>query len=479
MKKLNKIGFVFALLLIFSLTLGACGKKDEPVDKPEPTTAPVVDNQSDKEEDADPTPTPTPEPPRDLGGITIKVADWYTTGTSEPTTAREIDQQAYREELQEIHNFTLVQENIGTWNEYSELFITSTMSGTPLADIFIMDPKFTPEPLKQGLLYPISDLPSFDPKDERWNQSVIELMTQGDKVYGFSEENNSPGLGVFWNKRIFEEAGLEPDLLYDYQQDENVWTWDKMEELCKQLTLDRDSDGITDVYAITCWSVEFSKAAVFSNGSDYVRFNSETGRYENNQMADDYLEGIKFGVDLFNKGYMQDAPEGAEHKWWVGAFASGQAAMMVGEWYEHPSLQDMEDDWGYCFFPKGPGPNAKMQTMFLGNIRVVPNTLDAQRADDAMFAYSKWISAPPGYEDDDEDYSYYYTKVRDSRAVEETIIPMIKGQGMRSLVYQVPGLSFRWGGNMDGGGYAGISAIEIAEEASAQYDAIINDFYAD
>ena len=311
----------------------------------------------------------------------------------EPTTAREIDQQAYREELQEIHNFTLVQENIGTWNEYSELFITSTMSGTPLADIFIMDPKFTPEPLKQGLLYPISDLPSFDPKDERWNQSVIELMTQGDKVYGFSEENNSPGLGVFWNKRIFEEAGLEPDLLYDYQQDENVWTWDKMEELCKQLTLDRDSDGITDVYAITCWSVEFSKAAVFSNGSDYVRFNSETGRYENNQMADDYLEGIKFGVDLFNKGYMQDAPEGAEHKWWVGAFASGQAAMMVGEWYEHPSLQDMEDDWGYCFFPKGPGPNAKMQTMFLGNIRVVPNTLDAQRADDAMFAYSKWISA--------------------------------------------------------------------------------------
>ena len=51
------------------------------------------------------------------------------------------------------------------------------------------------------------------------------------------------------------------------------------------------------------------------------------------------------------------------------SFASGQAAMMVGEWYEHPSLQDMEDDWGYCFFPKGPSPNAKMQTMFLGNIK--------------------------------------------------------------------------------------------------------------
>ena len=461
MKKLRKISTILAMLMILVFALSACKASDKPTDAPEPTVAPKVDDKDDDE--PTPEPTPTPEPPRDLGGISIKVADWFTTGTSEPTTAREIDTQAYREEIQDVHNFTLVQENIGTWAEYQELFITSTMSGAPLADIFIMDPKFVPEPLKQGLLYPISDLPSFDPEDERWNHSVVELMKQNNKVYGFTEENNSPGLGVFWNKRIFEEAGLDPDLLYDLQKDENAWTWSKLEELSKQLTFDRDADGITDVYAITCWSVEFSKAAVFSNGSDYVRFNNETQRYENNQMSDEYLDGIKLGVDFFSKGYMQPAPEGAEHKWWVGAFAGGQAAMMVGEWYEHPSFQDMEDDWGYCFFPKGPGPNAKMQTMFLGNIRVVPATLDAQRADDVLYAYTKWVSAPPGYEDEEGDYTYYYTRVRDSRAVEETIAPMIEGQGMRSLVYQVPGLSFRWGGNMDGGGFESISAIEIAE----------------
>ena len=83
------------------------------------------------------------------------------------------------------------------------------------------------------------------------------------------------------------------------------------------------------------------------------------------------------------------------------------------------------------------------------------------------------------FRSDEADYSDYYTKVRDARAVEETIIPMVEGQGMRSMVYQVPGLSFRWGGNMDGGGFESISAIEISDEASAQYDAIINDFYTD
>jgi hypothetical protein len=42
----------------------------------------------------------------------------------------------------------------------------------------------------------------------------------------------------------------------------------------------------------------------------------------------------------------------------------------------------------------------------------------------------------------------------------------------------VPGLSFKHGANEDGGGLGNISAIEIADAASALYDATIADFYA-
>jgi ABC-type glycerol-3-phosphate transport system substrate-binding protein len=421
--------------------------------------------------------TPTPVPPRDLGGIEIVVADWWSTGeVVEPATQKDEDTLAYREELQKKHNFTIVQKNIGSWAEYQEIFTTSTMAGDPIADIFIMDQKFVPEPLKQGLFYPLSELPSFDPASETWNSSMTDYMTQNGTVYGFTEEQNGPGLGVFFNKRLFEEAGLDPELLYELQKN-GEWTWDKLEELCKTLTKDNNADGITDIYAICAWQVEVVKAAVFSNGSDYIKFNPATGKYENNQNSDEYLDGVKLGVDFFQKGYIKPDPEGADFTWFEGAFKNGEAAMCVTEWYRNSAFQDMEDDWGFVFFPAG--PKGQMRTMYTGNVRILPAGLDAQHADDVMWAYSQWVGTVPGYEDQSTDYSYYYTLTRDARTVDETLIPMIEGQGVRSLLYQVPGLSFKYGSNMEGGGLGALSAVEISEAASATFDALIADFYTE
>jgi ABC-type glycerol-3-phosphate transport system substrate-binding protein len=405
------------------------------------------------------------------------VGDWYTTSVAEPKTPKEVDQQAYREQLQSDHNFTLVQENIAAWAEYAELFITSTIAGDPVADIFIMDPAMVPEPLKQGLMYPVSDLPSFNGfEDKMWNNAVKESYEQNGKIYAFSEVNDLLGLGVFWNRRLFEEAGLDPDLPYDLQAS-GEWTWEKMRELARTLTEDKDNDGQTDVYGFTGWQRELVKAAVFSNGADYVRFNSDTGRYENNQKSDDVLAAIKYSVDNYNEGLIAPTPEGASYTAFIDIFKTGQAAMCPAEWYRHTDFADMADDWGFVFHPKGPSANAKMQTMYLTNPRVMPINIDAQRADDVAFAYSKWVGEVPGYEEEERDLSYYYANVRDARAVEETIIPMLEGQGVFSLVYMIPGLSFKHGANEEDGGLGDISAIEIADAASANYDALINDFY--
>ncbi len=476
MSTMKRCSVLIMMLVMAVFVLTACSSASETGGENTPTPTKAADEVKTPDATATPSPTPTPEPPRDLGGAEILVGDWWSTDeVAEPATTKEEDTLAYRDELQANHNFTLKQVNLGAWAEYQEIFITSTMAGDPAADIFIMDPKFVPEPLKQGLLFPLTDLPSFDPASETWNKNVIDFMTVGGKVYGFSEEMNSPGLGVFFNKRLFEEAGLSVDLLYDLQKS-GEWNWTKFEELAKTLTKDNNSDGVTDVYGICCWQVELVKAAVFSNGSDYIKLNNETGRYENNQNSTEFLDAVNLAVDYFNKGYVMPDPEGAAWTWFEGAFKSGQAAMLVTEWYRNSAFQDMEDDWGFVFFPAG--PKGSIKTMYTGNTRVMPATLDAKHADDVIWAYSQWVGTVPGYEDSEADYSNYYNLTRDTRSVEETIIPMIEGQGIRSLLYQVPGLSFKYGSNMDGGGLGAMSAVEIADAASAQFDTLIADFYS-
>ena len=470
-KRLFAVTFVIALV---AASLSACGgKKEEEATAPEATQAPTATVAP----EATATPSPTPAP-RDLGGIEIIVGDWFTTGDQPLTTTKQEDQKAYRDQLQADHNFKLTQTNLGAWAEYTEIFITSTMAGDPAADIFIMDPAMAPEPIKQGLMYPLSDLPSFAKfEDGMWSQSIKEAYTINGKTFAFSEEKDNPGLGVFWNKRLFEEAGLSADLLYDLQAS-GEWTWDKFHELAKQLTVDKNNDGVTDIYGITGWQREIVKAAVFSNGADYVKFNETTGRYENNQKHDDVLAAINLAVNLYEEGLILPPPEGAAYTYFIDAFKTGQAAICPAEWYRNTDFGSMEDDWGFVFFPKGTGPKAKMQTMFLSNVRVMPAVLDAQRADDVAFAYTKWVSPVPGYEDDSP-LTDYYDKARDTRAVDETIKSMLEGQGVRSLVYMIPGLSFKHGANEDNGGLGNISAIEIADAASALYDSTINDFYAD
>lgn len=474
MKRMSsKLIAVMFIIAMVAASFAACGGKDKETTAPEATATPAATAAP----EATATPSPTPAP-RDLGGIDIIVGDWYTTADQAEQTQKQEDQKAYRDQLQADHNFTLTQTNLGAWAEYAEIFITSTMAGDPAADVFVMDQAMVPEPIKQGLMYSVSDLPSFGNfEDEMWNKGIRDAYTQNGKTYAFSEEKDTPGLGVFWNKRLFEEAGLNPDLLYDLQAN-GEWTWDKFHELAKQLTIDKNNDGVSDTYGVCTWQREIVKAAVFSNGADYVKYNEATGRYENNQKSDDVLAAIELAVNMFDEGLIAPQPEGAEYTWFVDAFKTGQAAMCSTEWYRNTDFQQMEDDWGFVFFPKGPGPQAKMQTMYVGNVRVMPATMDAKRADDVAFAYSKWVAAVPGYENDSP-LTDYYNLCRDTRAVDETIKPMLEGQGVRSLVYMVPGLSFKHGANEDGGGLGNISAIEIADAASALYDATIADFYAE
>lgn len=409
-KVFKSLSLVLVMAMLFTL-LTACSKDKSTTETAAPTTAPTEA----VEETEAATPTPT-EAPKDLGGTIITIGDWWTTDPNpEPQNQREEDTQEYRREFQEKHNFTLERVNLGTWMEYQEIVVSSIMAGDPAADVLVMDQKFIAAPLQQGLLYPLNTLEGFDFSEEKWNPQVKEMMTFDGNTYGMATGRMEPRLGVFWNKRLFEEAGIDPEEPYNLQA-KGEWTWQALEDLAAKLTRDTNNDGTPDVYGISSFSKDFFRGTVFSNNAQFIGY--KDGKFYNATGEPNFLEALEWGRSLYEKGYHMPQPTDSNWDWFISTFIEGKVAMQCAEEYKVNTWKDMEDDWGFVIFPKG--PKGEMMTVFTENVVVMPVNLDKQRAEDVAFAYNLYSNITPGYEDADWKEPYY-SVFRDARAVEETL----------------------------------------------------------
>lgn len=428
------LGLMLAVAMMIAM-LAACGGGGDTKEDPEPTTAPTT---APAEVEATATPVPT-EPPKDLGGKTITIGDWWTVDPNpEPTNQREEDTFAYRDEFMEQYNFTITRANLGGWMEYQEIVVSSIMSGNPAADVFVMDQKFVPAPLQQGLLYPLDTLGNFDFTAEKWNQVVKDMMTISGNSYGMATGRMEPRLGIFWNKRLFEEAGLDPDLPYDLQAS-GEWTWQALEDIARQCTRDTDNDGTADVYGISSFSKDFFRGCVFSNDAQFIGLGDDAKLY-NATNEPNFLEALEWGWSLYEKGYHMPQPVGSNWDWFIATFQGGQVAMQCAEEYKVNTWKDMPDDWGFVIFPKG--PKGEMMTVFTENIVVMPVTLSKEEAEDVAFAYNLYTEITPGYEDIDWKEAFY-PFFRDTRAVEETL-PLFyePGHGTISYLSSIAGIDY-------------------------------------
>lgn len=425
-KNLHKLlAVVLASTMVASMS--GCGKSGK-----------TVSNDATPTKSSEATPT---EKPRDLGGMDVTLANWWEPATPvEPANQKEEDTLKYRNEMQKKYNFKFKVTNIGSWGEYQEIVVSSIMSGNPAANVFVMDQSFVGAPLGQGLLYPLNTIKSFNGfKDVKWNQKVKDLMTFDGNTYGMATGRMEPRLGIFWNKRLFEEAGLDPELPYDLQKS-GEWTWDKFTEIAKKLTRDTNNDGTPDVYALQSFSVDWFRGCVTSNGAHFITKDS-TGKFVNATGDANFLEALKWGRSFMDQKLTMPQPKGSSWDWFIQAFKEGKVAMQCAEEYKVGTWKDMDDDWGFVIFPKG--PKGEMMTVFGENIVVMPAGVDADKTDKAAFAYDLWTNETPGYKDADTWKENYYKNFRDSRAVDETL-PLFyeEKHGTLDPLPLVPGLSY-------------------------------------
>ncbi len=461
------LGLTLAVSMIAGMT-GCGGSKAETA-----TTAGAKEAQTEAAAaEADGTEAAEEAPEMDLGGMEIIIGDWWSSGEeAEPATAQEEATQEYHRMIQEKYNFTIKQMALGSWEDHQETFTVSTMAEDPKAQIFLMDPGMVAQPMVNGLFYDLATLDNIDVYDEKWNSTVRNLMTQGDHVYGLAAGEPEPRLGVFWNKRLFKEAGLEPDLPYDLQAS-GEWTWDKFEEICEKLTIDKDNDGTTDIYAMASFSTDLFNAITLSNNAEFIGVD-ENGKYVNRTNEPEFLEAVQWGRSLIDKGYEMPSPESGNWNWFIAAYHDGKAAMTVAEEHKVSNWKDMADEFGFVMFPVGPKGDHYM-TNVKENVAVIPACYDKETAEKIAFAYNLWTEPTPGYEEDDDWKNLFYSSFCDERAVDETLVLMRDPENQKSqYISVIYGISM---GDIVFNVYGGwATPVEEIEKVSGAWQAALDD----
>lgn len=408
---------------------------------------------------------------KDLGGMEVIVGDWYTVADEENMSEYAQATEKYRQEIQQKYNFTIKRDSIYSYADQQTRFVNRTMANNQDIQLYYLYQEKVSEPLLKGLMKDLSKLPEFDFEEEKWNPTVKELMTIGDGIWGMSPDREPRG-GIFYNKRLFKEAGIPDDEPYNLQK-EGKWTWEKFEEYCKKLTRDTDGDGKIDQYAMASFSKYFLPMCAANNDASFVT-RKEDGQYENAITTQEFKDAMNWGVGLIKKGYMQPKPDGAAWDWYKAAFRDGECAMQTAEVYEISAFANMEDDWGFVMFPYNQkNENATNKTTPNDNIVVMPSCFDDETAEKIAFAYDLFTEPTEGYSIEEAVLEPYYDKFRDERAVNETLTMMLQEQHIqRSYVPMISGIET---GDFCYGVYALASTPQKKiEELSNKWDAKIN-----
>ena len=465
MKKLLAMGLALTLT-VGSLT--GCGDTTGGKDEDPGKGTNEQQNQQQNEEGGESTGKKTFD---DLGGMSILIGDWYTSdeiGESEYAKATE----AYRQEIMEKYNFQIKRTTSYSYTDQQEEYVNGVMSNSPKCQLFYLYQEFVAAPLMKGLMYNLKTLPELDFSEEKWNPTVLEIMSIGDGIWGMNPEAEPRG-GVFFNKRMLKEAGIPEDEPYDLQQS-GGWTWTKFEEYCKKLTVDTDGDGKTNRYALASFSKYYLPMCAANNNATFVSRNDK-GEYENATTSGEFLNAMNWGMSLFDKGYIMPKPDGAAWDWYKAAFRDGEVAMQTAEVYEINAFAGMDDDWGFVMFPYNEkNPDATNKTTPNDNIICMPSCFDPDTAEKIAFAYDLYTEPTPEYDLDDAWKETYYEQFRDSRAVDETLQMMTEQEHKQtSFLPMIIDLDY---GDFCYPVYAGAtSPAKKIEEISATWNSKIDD----
>ncbi len=443
---------MFASLLAASMVIGMAGCGDQPGNQDgggtsqsnQPTSDQSTPNQSTPDSSTGSstpeTPAATEAPAEDLGGYTIRtdangnkidlggihvtVRDWTTdpNAVNEDTSAYAEARKQYQDWVQETYNFTIEQKAISTWESAPEDFSNYVTEGGDdnYYLFYLYKGPALQSAMKNGLMYDLSTLDCLDLSEGKWHDGVSEMFSADGKVYGMRNNEGIGGRGVYFNKRILKDAGIDPEDLYKWQE-AGEWTWEKFEEVCAKVQKDVDNDGVADIYGMATRNTIWYEVITHTNNGDFIGKDAN-GTLVNSLESSATMEALNWALDIWDK---YDAhlsyPEDAAWDYFLTAYKEGKGCFYPGELWRAKDLMDsMEDELGFVCFPKGPQADDYVNPV-ADDPFVIPACYDADKAWKIAFAFDVWTEPVPEF----EDYAAWkvdgYNTFDDTESVDSTV----------------------------------------------------------
>jgi len=210
---------------------------------------------------------------------------------------------------------------------FGEKVTTAIFAGNP-PDV-LKDLDWNPEWAREGLLEPIDAYLTDADRADFLDYALAKGEVDGQHyIWPWNNSNNGMGSTMLLNTALFEEAGVALPALPD-----RSWTIDEFMQAADKLTMDRDGDGTTDVYALTfaardtenmlAWLFRFGARLMNEAGTEFV-LNSPEG-----------VKALELIVDLiYQHGYAPTGGEALDVYGTIDNLHQARAAMGYGGIYE-------------------------------------------------------------------------------------------------------------------------------------------------
>jgi len=312
---------------------------------------------------------------------------------------------------------------MGDWNSAPNDFVEYVQTGGDSNNYIFVERNAAPmlQAFLSDMCVDFNSLDCIDLSEDKYQiNKAHEMNSLGDKVFGIAAGYVQPKHGLFFNKQVLKDAGIEPDQIYDWQKN-GEWTWDKFDEVCSKVHRDTDGDGVADIFGLTTNEGAEYEAWLESDGGAIIKKDAN-GKFYNALEDADTMKAFEKYVELMGK-YDNHDPEDVQWDYYKQEFLSGKVAFLGEEYYAGTAgnyLEPAEFEIGFVMYPKGPDVEFN-RSVFNDNFYCIPGCYDADRAWKLAFALDLWLTQPNGYEDFNGQYANARAGIFDERAVTETV----------------------------------------------------------